>query len=216
LPRSRPAWSCGSTPAATAPSSAPKPKPHRYTPPATSAELAAETRAILAGTATIQIDPIRSSDCGSVRVSVPAATGKVTARLPNGATPTVPIPQANDPESGCSGAAIGGSLTSSGRTGGFDLDVFAAAPSDKASCDGDTSCSVHHRPDGSTLAIGTWHDSNLPGGITYQVELVRPDGAEILIHLSTMRDPKGAGPVTASRVPLTIDQLTAFVTSDRW
>lgn len=65
-------------------------------------------------------------------------------------------------------------------------------------------------------AVGTWHDRSVSGGVTYFVEFVRHDRADILMHLSTERDPKGESTVTASRVPLSLAQMEAFVTSDRW
>lgn len=189
-------------------------RPARYVPPSTASQLEAKTRAILGSLATISVDPSRSSDCGASTMTAPATPTRTTVQLPNGATPTMPA--SDEPNSGCSGAAIGGHLTSAGRTGGFDLDVFTAAPGGTAMCDGDTQCSVHRRADGSTLATGRWTDPSVPGGVTYQVELVRPDGADILIHLSTEADPKGQSSVTSSQMPLTVAQLTAFVSSDRW
>lgn len=160
----------------------------RFQPPTTPAELAAKTRAILAGIATIKV-----TDTGyPVQASVPASVPAKGNHL------------------------IFGTLSATGVTGGFDLNVFLASPGSKASCDEGTGCTLHHRPDGSTLAIGTWHDPSVPGGITYQVELVRPDGADILLHLSTEHNPKGGSTVIASHTPLTVDQMTDFVTSDRW
>jgi hypothetical protein len=66
------------------------------------------------------------------------------------------------------------------------------------------------------LATSTWHDSEVTGGVTYQVYLVRRDGGAIIFHLSTEYDPEGASGVTASRVPLTIEQMTAIVGSGQW
>lgn len=189
-------------------------RPARYIPPSTAARLEAKTRAILGSLATITVDPSRSADCGATTVTVPAAPSRTEPGLPDGATPSVPVPASG--HSGCSGAAIGGHLTSAGKTGGFDLDVFTASPGGTAMCDGDTNCSVHRGADGSTLATGRWTDPSVPGGVTYQVELVRRDGADILIHLSTEADPKGQSSVTSSQMPLTIAQLSAFVSSDRW
>ena len=180
----------------------------RFQPPATPAELAAKTRAILAGIATIKVTdyPVPAS----VPASVPAKG--------NHSTPTpIPTPSSvSAPIGGTSGSAIFGTLSATGVTGGFDLNVFLASPGRKASCDLGAGCTLHDRPDGSTLAIGTWHDPSVPGGITYQVELVRPDGADIQLHLSTEHNPKGQSTVTASHTPLTVDQMTDFVTSDRW
>ncbi len=180
-----------------------------YQPPDTGVELTAKTRAILAGLATIEVS--YESPAASSGPSV-AGPGVV---IRTGAGSTTVLAVTGTPGAG-SGAAIVGTLTAAGRTGGFDLDVFATEPGSKARCDTDTNCSVQTRPDGSSLAIGSWHDPTVPGGITYQVEVVRPDGADILMHLSTEHDPKGQSAVTAARLPLTVAQLTDLVTSDRW
>jgi hypothetical protein len=200
-PARQPAAS-GSTPAPTtsAPTSV-APRPHRFRPPATAAELATKARAILGDTATITVDPARSSDCGAVTMSLPAGS-------PGG---YLPSPQV----AGCSGAGIVGSLTSGGLTGGFDLDVATATPAEATNTEW-PGAMVRHRPDGSTLVTRVWHDSAAPGGTTYEVEFIRSDRADILMHVSTERDPKGQSAVTASRVPLTLAQMEAFVTSHRW
>jgi hypothetical protein len=185
----------------------------RFRPPSTVAELTAKARSILAGTATITVDPRRSSGCGAAIGSAPTVPS-ATPTVPNATpTPTPPKP-AGQPE--CSGAGIVGSLTSGGKTGGFDLDVYQAPPGEQPFCDLGTRCTTRTFADGSRLATSTWHDSEVSGGVTYEVNLVRPDGGEFLFHLSTEADPKGASVVTASHVPLTIAQMTAFVTSDRW
>ena len=187
--------------------------PGRYQPPDTAAKLAAKTRAILDGVATITVDPSRSSGCGAVQAGPPTSSAVIPAGPDVSLSPAY-IPLNQD---GCSGAGLVGTLASSGRTGGFDLDVFATSPGSKARCDGDgDKCSVHTRPDGSTLAVGSWHDPHVPGGVTYQIELVRRDGADILMHLSTESDPKGMSTVTTSQLPLTTKQLTDFVTSTQW
>lgn len=181
------------------PASSPKKTSGTFTPPDTAAKLAAKARAILAGTATVDVDDSRSSDCGAASMPLP------------GPKQNGPIPP-----SSCSGAAIGGKLTSGGETGGFDLAVFRAKPNAQAACDPPGKCTISMRPDRSTLAVGLWQDPQLPGGVTMTVELVRPDGADILVHLSTEDDSKGRGPLLGTRLPLTVAQLTAFVTSDRW
>lgn len=172
------------------PSRHPSPSPTTYQPPATVAALAARTRVILAGTATITVDKSRSSGCGA-------------------STPTLPG-QPGD----CSGADLVGALTSDGHTGGFDLDVSAAPAGTTASCETGIHCTVHHRADGSTLAIG--HTTVIGGGVTYEMNYVRADGADILLHLSTESDPKGESPITTTVIPLSQDQMISFVTSDQW
>lgn len=171
------------------PSRHPSPSPTTYQPPTTVAALAARTRVILAGTATITVDRSRSSGCGASTPTLPGQPG------------------------GCSGAALGGALTSDGHTGGFDLDVYAD-PGGSAACDSGTQCTVHHRADGSTLAIG--HTTVLGGGVTYEMNYVHADGADILLHLSTESDPKGESPITTTVIPLSQDQMISFVTSDQW
>jgi hypothetical protein len=66
------------------------------------------------------------------------------------------------------------------------------------------------------VATSTWADGSVPGGVTYQVEVVRPDGADVLMHLSTETNPKGESSVSSSQVPLTLAQMTTFAASDRW
>jgi ferric-dicitrate binding protein FerR (iron transport regulator) len=189
----------------------------RFRPPSTVNGLTAKARSILGDTATITIDPKRSSACGAALATAPTPTPtrtSVAATLPRGTyKPPLPKPAG---QAECSGAAIVGTLTSAGMTGGFDLGVYRASPGDAPICDAKATCTPRTLPDGSRLTTSTWHDSEVPGGMTYKVNLIRPDGGEILFHLSTEHDPKGASVVTASHVPLTIAQLTAFVTSDRW
>lgn len=183
-----------------------------YQPPATEAQLANKARELLAGVATIVVTDGSGQGGGSGPTPTytpnhQAHKGKrrnAPAQLTPGATPDA-----------SSGAAVIGALTADGVTGGFALDVYAS-PGGRAMCDADTNCSVHTRADGSTLAIGSWHDKQVPGGLTYQVEMVRPDGADVLMHLSTEHDPKGESAVTASHLPLTVKQMVDFVTSPSW
>jgi hypothetical protein len=181
------------TPSASAPAS-----PTTYQPPTSVAELTAKTKMVLAGTATFSVDESRSSGCGAVSVT-----------LPSPGAGTVPS------KGRCSGAALVGDLTSGGVTGGFNLDVYTD-PNTTAMCDLAKGCTIQHRSDGSTLATEVWHDSSVPGGVTYHVDYVRADDAVIDLHLSTESDPKGASKVIAPRVPLTIDQMISVVTSDQW
>jgi hypothetical protein len=187
--------------------------PTPWQPPSTPAQVAATARAILAGIATITV-----TDTGyPVTQLVPGVRGQgdqesngMVSATGNGASD-----EAGD--GGNAGAAIFGVLTADGRSGGYDLNVLSVPqPSKGASCDPSARCTVSTRPDGSSLAISHWSDPSVPGGVTYQVELVRPDGADILLHLSTENHPKGQGTVTASRLPLTVAQMTDFVTSTRW
>lgn len=183
-----------------------------YQPPTTEAQLTAKARDLLAGVATIVVTD--GSDPGGASGPTPSYTPNPQAHKgKRRGAPAQPITSSAPDAS--SGAGIVGTLTADGVTGGFDLDVYAS-PGGRAMCDADTSCSVHTRADGSTVAIGSWHDQQAPGGVTYQVEMVRPDGADVLMHLSTEHDPKGESAVTASHLPLTVKQMVDFVTSPSW
>jgi hypothetical protein len=46
--------------------------------------------------------------------------------------------------------------------------------------------------------------------------LLRPDGANFVLHVSNQRSPKGASELLGPRPPLTTDQMIAILTSDRW
>jgi hypothetical protein len=117
------------------------------------------------------------------------------------------------------GAYIVGTLTtSSGATGGFDLQIIPAGKGDKAWCDDadQTTCKVTHQPDGASLAVGSVPLQTVPGGVTNQANLIWADGTEFLMHVSNARDPKGESALMGALPPLTTDQMTAIVTSDRW
>ncbi|MGI8679036.1 MAG: hypothetical protein ACR2LX_10185 [Jatrophihabitans sp.] len=209
------------TPTTVAPTSAAATPPAhsggRYQPPSTSDELTARARSILAGIATITVIPDEPTSGGPSLTGTPQPSASVSL-LPVTPSPTiVAVPDLSPLAQGRqSGAAIRGTLTASGRSGGYDLDVFATTPGSSAICEADTQCSVHRLGDGSSLAVGMWRDSQAVDGFTYQIEVVRPDGADVLLHLSTEVDPKGMSNVTADRLPLTEQQMIDFVTSKRW
>jgi hypothetical protein len=116
------------------------------------------------------------------------------------------------------GAFINGTLTTkAGAKGGFDLQIYAGTPDEAALCDNadEVDCKLTTLPDGSKLAVGQGPLQN-PGGILYSANLVRPDGTVLILHLSNQQNPKGAGEIFGPQPPLTTDQLTAIVTSDRW
>lgn len=213
-------------PAASGPTTAPTPVSttgaahvNGFQPPSTVAALSGKARSILAGTATITVDPTQSAACDAGAPTRTEPPGKIISSGPDGALSTstaTMVSSADPPVAACSGAALVGTLTSGGLTGGFDLDVYRAEPEDPF-CDGDAAdCVKRTLPDGSRLASTTWKDSQVAGGVTYQVSVVRPDGGEIIFHLSTERSPKGASEVIAPRVPLTLAQMEGFVTSDQW
>lgn len=194
----------------------------RYLPPQTPAALKATLSRILAGAATVRV-----TDTSSAGASAPSQTpappvvqgpgdSPATTRP---ATPPAPVPAPVQPKpTPDDGAAIVGTITSSdGVSGGFALDVFAGAQPDAFGCTSDfTECTVTARPDGSSLAVGLAHDGSVPGGITYEVHLVRPDGGNILLYLSNEADPKGQSGVLADHAPLTLAQMTDLVASDQW
>ncbi len=212
--------------------------------PSSGAELAAKAAQILAGTATIRVTYSSDPDTTAPSLSpTPTESGRPGSTISAGGssfgvensagsgftvtingttTVTAPAPAGpagSAPSTGTSsGASIVGTLTAGGHSGGFQLNVDAAQPGDKAFCDDDagTACVISTRPDGTSLAVGTWLDRSVPGGSTYEVDAVHPDGTEILMILSTEADPKGESTVTSPVVPLTSDQLVAFVTSTLW
>ncbi|MFJ6673841.1 hypothetical protein ACIQMJ_22260 [Actinosynnema sp. NPDC091369] len=149
------------------------------------------------------------------------ATFVVTERGPGATRMTLPdspnSPSANAaPRQGTNvGASIGGTLTSAGVTGGFDLLLYPGTAGDQAWCASDEpGCTVRDLPDGSKLRTG---EVALEGsGVTNEVKLVRPDGLVFIMHVSNRQSPKGLGPLLGAHPPLTVEQLVSIATSDRW
>ncbi|MFE9749836.1 hypothetical protein ACFYOT_33405 [Saccharothrix saharensis] len=150
------------------------------------------------------------------------ATFVVTERGPGATRMTLPAsPHSASPDVGAQpgrqvGASIGGTLTSAGVTGGFDLVVYPGTTGERVGCGApdEPGCTVRDLPDGSTLAAG---QVALEGsGVTNEVKLVRPDGLVFIMHVSNRQSPKGLGPVLGAHPPLTVEQLVAIATSDRW
>ena len=58
--------------------------------------------------------------------------------------------------------------------------------------------------------------------MSYLACLKRPDGTMVLMHVGNQEDPQGAvinspgGEIYSPQPPLTLDQLKAIVTSDKW
>lgn len=151
-----------------------------------------------------------SSAAASESAAASSAAAGASAVPPVQATTVAATPAAATP----AGAAIVGTLTAAGRTGGFDLQIFQTAGGEKAAwCDGGTSpeCTVRRLADGSWLAVG--RHALGTGAVTYQVNLIRPDGVETLMHVSNERDPKGGSEVLATQPPLTTDQMISIVTA---
>ena len=170
--------------------------------PDTPEDLAARFRTVLGDLATFTV-----TDTGAVAVlTAPASPGAVPSAQQVPVTPTFV------------GAAIVGTLTASGVTGGYDLQIYPTDANEQARCDGPESprCTVQRLPDGSSLATEQVALDGSPNGVTYLVSLVRPDGVAFLMHVSNERSPKGHSELLAPQPPLTIDQMIAIVTSDRW
>ncbi|MET0133665.1 MAG: hypothetical protein ABW215_08730 [Kibdelosporangium sp.] len=179
--------------------SAATPAAKALTEPSTPEELAARFRAVLGDTATFVVT---YGGPGSVEITLPPG--------PGGGKPSTP---SSAPKS--RGAAINGTLTAGGVTGGFDL-FIAAQRGGSASCRDSDECNVSTLPDGSSLAIGRMSLEGPSGGTTYSADLVSPDGIQISMHVSDQRSPKGASERIAQNPPLTTDQLTEIMKSDRW
>ena len=113
---------------------------------------------------------------------------------------------------------IGGILTdkASGRQGGFDLQIAVGSPGDQAQCEdpGTSHCTVSSLPDGSSLSVG--RESPGGGAELYLVNLVRPDGVTLLMHVSNQTDPKGSGAILGSKPPLTTKRIVAVLRSKVW
>lgn len=187
--------------------------------PRDSDELIAQFKVVLGDTATFEVthtnDESNSGEAPqSANTDAPAGGSTSTPPPPTDAT-TVTEKPANAAKNG---AAIVGTFTAGGVTGGFDLQIYAGTAGETDACatyvDLD-SCNVTTLPDGGTLMTGVY-ELQVQGGVTYHAMLTDSDGRVILMHISNMDDPKGAGGVLAPQPPLTTDQLTAIVTSDRW
>jgi hypothetical protein len=172
-------------------------------------DLAARFRAVLGDLATFTV-----TDTGAaVTITVPP-TPAGPSETPVIEGTGVPIGNGTP-----NGAAIVGVLTSKGVSGGYDIQMFQSGPGSKAMCDDPDKarCTTSRTADGGSLAVGREPlPTGGPGGVTYQVDLVRGDGVEVLMHVSNERDPKGESAVLAPQPPLTTEQMVSIVTSDRW
>ncbi|HYQ61944.1 hypothetical protein [Actinophytocola sp.] len=178
--------------------------------PTTPDELIARFRAVLGDTATFEVtmkDTLPGGPQPST-VDMPPGSGLVDTPSTNPAYPTT--------------AVIGGTLTSAGFTGSFFLAIHPSDPEPSEWCHLSfvADCDISTLPDGSQLATGTGHRA--PGAASYLACLKRPDGTTVLIQVSNQEDPSGAvldspgGEILAPQPPLTLDQLKAIVTSDKW
>lgn len=181
--------------------------------PKTADELIAQFKVVLGDTATFEV-----KDTGSAsNAEAPQSSDTDGPSTPNAEESGTKITQ-KPGDGSANGAAIVGTLTAAGVTGGFDLQIYAgtAGESDPCAVYADLdSCNVTTLPDGGKLMTGVYELME-PGGITYHAQLFDADGRVILMHISNMGDPKGAGEVLGAQPPLTADQLTAIVTSNLW
>jgi hypothetical protein len=179
-----------------------------FTIPGTPEELADRFRAVLGDTATFTV-----TETGAPVVLTAPAAPPASAPGGAGAQSVTALPSATPV-----GAAIVGMLTAAGVTGGFDLQIYPTTPGEPAWCDDPdlSHCTVRTLADGSSLATAQVPLEGSSNGVTLQANLIRPDGAEFLMHVSNERSPKGASEVLGATPPLTIDQMIAIVTSDRW
>jgi hypothetical protein len=198
-----------SMPAASSPSTAPSTTTAR-SPVATSPDdLIARFRVVLGDTATFEV---------TQKINVPPPPSPNT---PQPGTGSVVTPQLVDPAAPTS-ALVGGTLTNAGVTGSFSLMIYPSDSEPGVWCGYSRTkdCDVSTLPDGSRLATGTAQPA--PGAVSYLACLKRPDGTMVLMHVGNQEDPRGAainspgGEIYAPRPPLTLDQLKAIVTSDKW
>lgn len=158
--------------------------------PSTSDELAVRFRAVLGDTATFEVRHTEVPD--ELRI-VP---GTVT-------TPRV------------LGPAIVGTLTAAGVTGDFVLYVYQDDSGGSIWCSPGTQqedCSSNRSPDGTWVGVGTRRSTESPPRITYEANVLRPDGIRMILQLSNA----SGGNVLAPLPPLTLDELVAIGTSNRW
>jgi hypothetical protein len=190
-------------PPTTSSSTAPSTTTARGPVPTSSDDLIARFRVVLGDTATFEVTD-------EMTLPPPSST--------NAPQPETVVTLAPDPD-GRFGASVAGTLTSAGVTGSFYLTIH---PSDSEPwCDfSRADCDVSTLPDGSRLATGIAQPA--PGAVSYMAGLKRPDGTMVLMYVGNQEDPLGAainspgGEIYSPQPPLTLDQLKAIVTSDKW
>ncbi|MFC0112152.1 hypothetical protein [Kibdelosporangium aridum] len=194
------AASPSTTSSSTAPSTTTAPGPVPTSPD----DLIARFRVVLGDTATFEV---------TTKTTVPGASPSQQPGTGSGVT------QLEDPDAS---ALVGGTLTSAGVTGGFSLMIYPSdsEPGEWCVLSRTKNCDVSTLPDGSRLATGTAQPAR--GAVSYLACLKRPDGTMVLMHVSNQEDPRGAeinspgGRIYSPQPPLTLDQLKAIVTSDKW
>ncbi|GGN13618.1 hypothetical protein GCM10011609_62730 [Lentzea pudingi] len=194
----------GPPPTALSTTTARSPVPH------SSEDLIARFREVLGDTATI--------DVTQEHVLGPPAPSKNP-----GQTGMVVIPQRVEPDA-TTHALVGGTLTSAGITGSFNLRIHpggdSGGPGTWCRNSHPVDCVVSTLPDGSELATETARLA--PGAVSYMACVKRPDGTMVRLHVGNQEDPGGAvigtpgGRFLSPQPPLTLEQLKAIVTSGRW
>ncbi|MEV8441187.1 hypothetical protein AB0425_27730 [Actinosynnema sp. NPDC051121] len=181
---------------------------------ATSAPVVTTTRAPAHGSPEVLAERLRAV-LGDLATFTVTESGPGAALLTVPDSPTATPPTGTSPPASTVGSMIGGTLTASGVTGGFDLVVYPGTAGEKAECVPDApDCTARDLPDGSSLTASRYA---LEGsGVTNDVRLVRPDGLVFSMHVSNRQSPKGLGPLLGAEPPLTVDQLVGIATSDRW
>jgi hypothetical protein len=118
---------------------------------------------------------------------------------------------------------IFGTLTSAGVTGSFYLTISPGDSEPGVWCSNHPSSQTRDLstlPDGSQLATVTARPDR--GAVAYLACLERPGRTTVSMAVGNQEDPNGAGinspggRILAPRPPLTLDQLKAIVTSDKW
>jgi len=182
----------------TAPSTA------RGSVPTSPDDLVARFRVVLGDTATFE---------ATLKMAVPKASPSGQPGTGSGVTRV---------EGPSIGAFIAGTLTSAGGTGGFGVMMQSSEsePDEWCRLSRKKDCVVSTLPDGSRLVTTSARPA--PGAVSYLACVKRPDGTMILVEVSNQDDPSGAaiespgGRIHSPQPPLTLDQLKAIVTSDKW
>jgi hypothetical protein len=199
------------TQAASPPSTASSMTTARSPVPTSPDDLIARFRVVLGDTATFEV---------TEKSTVPGISPSSSKNQQPG-TGSVVTPQLANPEA-LTSPLIGGTLTSAGVTGSFSLTIYPSDSEPSAWCGYSRTkdCDVSTLPDGSRLATGT--AQRAPGAVSRLACLKRPDGTMVLMHVGNQGDPQGAainspgGEIISPQPSLTLDQLKAIVTSDKW
>jgi hypothetical protein len=194
---------------AASPPTAPSTTTARNPVPATPDELIARFRVVLGDTATFEV---------TTKETVSGGPPSSKNNPPPGSE--LAVPQTVNPDFPTS-ALIFGTLTSAGVTGSFSLTIYPSDSDPGVWCDSRTKdCDVSTLPDGSRLATVTVRPDR--GAVSHQASLKRPDGTMVLMNVGNQEDPVGVGinspggKIYSPQPPLTLDQLKAIVTSDKW